>query len=48
LDPQRRLYAWFEPDAMKQLLAEHFNGREDNGKRIYTLAMLALWLENSP
>ena len=36
---------WFRPDAIERLLAEHEAGRADNGHRLWTLAMLELWLQ---
>jgi len=37
------LKQWFDKNAMNTLLEEHRAGRADHGKRIYALAMLALW-----
>ena len=37
------LAAWFNPDAVTDLLAEHESGRVDHGKRIWALVMLSLW-----
>ena len=34
---------WFEHTTMDAMLNEHHTGRVDHGKRIYALAMLALW-----
>ena len=34
---------WFEKRMLTTLLEEHRAGHEDHGKRIYALAMLALW-----
>jgi asparagine synthase (glutamine-hydrolysing) len=39
------MQTWFEPRAMQTLLDEHRTGREDHGKRLYALSMLALWLK---
>ena len=36
---------WFDRQMMTSLLEEHRLGRVDHGKRIYALAMLALWLK---
>ena len=37
------LSQWFETNTIQALLEEHRTGRTDHGKRIYALAMLALW-----
>ena len=37
---------YFERGALQSLLDEHRAGRQDHGKRLYALAMLALWLED--
>jgi asparagine synthase (glutamine-hydrolysing) len=34
---------WFERAAVERLLAEHADGRADNGHRLWTLVMLELW-----
>ncbi len=34
---------WFDVEPRRQLLDEHLAGRADHGKRIYALAVLALW-----
>jgi asparagine synthase (glutamine-hydrolysing) len=34
---------WFDRNVMTSMLEEHRLGRVDHGKRIYALAMLALW-----
>ena len=34
---------WFDREMITSLLEEHRAGRADHGKRIYALAMLALW-----
>jgi asparagine synthase (glutamine-hydrolysing) len=39
------MQTWFEKSAMESLLNEHRAGREDHGKRLYALSMLALWME---
>ena len=36
---------WFDRKMMASLLEEHRAGRVDHGKRIYALAMLALWMK---
>jgi asparagine synthase (glutamine-hydrolysing) len=41
----RSMQMYFERSALQSLLDEHRAGREDHGKRLYALAMLALWLE---
>ncbi len=37
------LNEWFDQKEMTSILEEHRVGRLDHGKRIYALAMLALW-----
>ena len=37
------LHQWFNTHVMNTILDEHRAGRVDHGKRIYALAMLALW-----
>ena len=39
------LNQWFDRKMMTSLLEEHRAGRVDHGKRIYALAMLALWMK---
>ncbi|MGE5249159.1 MAG: asparagine synthase (glutamine-hydrolyzing) [Bacteroidota bacterium] len=34
---------WFEREAMAHLIEEHHSARMDHGKRLYALAMLAVW-----
>lgn len=41
------LNQWFNKNVMNALLEEHRAGRADHGKRIYALAMLALWVKGS-
>jgi asparagine synthase (glutamine-hydrolysing) len=36
---------WFDRKTITSLLEEHRLGRVDHGKRIYALAMLALWMK---
>ena len=36
---------WFNTDQIENLLNEHQSGRSDHGKRIWSLLMLALWME---
>lgn len=43
LAPQSPLAAWFQPEALGRLMAEHQAGRQDHGKRIWALACLAIW-----
>lgn len=38
------LRTWFRPQPLQSLLDEHLRGRADHGKRLYALAVLALWL----
>jgi asparagine synthase (glutamine-hydrolysing) len=35
----------FEPHAVQRLFDEHWNGRDDHGKRLWALLMLELWLQ---
>jgi asparagine synthase (glutamine-hydrolysing) len=35
---------WFRPEAVERLLVDHEAGRADHGHRLWTLAMLELWL----
>jgi asparagine synthase (glutamine-hydrolysing) len=35
--------SWFRPSTLHRLLDEHITGKENHGKRIYTLVMLSLW-----
>jgi asparagine synthase (glutamine-hydrolysing) len=44
LDERARGRGWFRPEAVERLLAEHETGRADHGHRLWTLAMLELWL----
>lgn len=37
------LSAWFNESVLQTLLDEHVQARADHGKRLYALAMLALW-----
>jgi len=37
------LHTWFERDVLASLLDEHRSARFDHGKRLYALAMLAVW-----
>jgi asparagine synthase (glutamine-hydrolysing) len=39
------LNQWFDRKTMSSILEEHRAGREDHGKRIYALTMLALWMK---
>jgi asparagine synthase (glutamine-hydrolysing) len=39
------LHQWFDRKVMTSMLEEHRGGRIDHGKRIYALAMLALWMK---
>ncbi len=47
LGSESPLAEWFEKKTLSSLLEEHRAGRNDHGKRIYALAMLALWKQNS-
>jgi asparagine synthase (glutamine-hydrolysing) len=44
LDERARNRGWFRPQTVERLLAEHDAGRADHGHRLWTLAMLELWL----
>jgi asparagine synthase (glutamine-hydrolysing) len=39
------LGGWFNRPVLQSLLLEHSGGREDHGKRLYALVMLALWAD---
>ena len=41
------LQAWFNPSALETILDEHRTGRENHGKRIWALVMLALWMKRT-
>ena len=43
LDTSSSLNRWFNRPAVEALIDEHNQGREDHGKRLYALSMLALW-----
>jgi len=43
LAPESPLAAWFQPQALARLLAEHQAGKQDHGKRIWALTCLAIW-----
>jgi asparagine synthase (glutamine-hydrolysing) len=44
LDGAARHRGWFRPEAVEALLRDHEAGRADHGHRLWTLAMLELWL----
>jgi asparagine synthase (glutamine-hydrolysing) len=44
LGERARARGWFRPEAVRQLLDEHEAERADHGHRLWTLAMLELWL----
>jgi asparagine synthase (glutamine-hydrolysing) len=44
LGERARERGWFRPDTVERLLAEHEGRRADHGHRLWTLAMLELWL----
>ncbi len=47
LSPSRiRAMGWFKPDAVTQILEDHWQGRRDNNRSIWTLLCLVLWYEN--
>ena len=37
---------WFRPDAVARMLEDHWQGRRDNNRAIWTLLCLVLWYEN--
>jgi asparagine synthase (glutamine-hydrolysing) len=41
--PGNPVSEWFEATTIERVLAEHQTGRVDHGKRLYALAVLALW-----
>jgi len=41
--PGNLVSEWFEAATVERVLAEHQTGRIDHGKRLYALAVLALW-----
>jgi asparagine synthase (glutamine-hydrolysing) len=43
LDERARSRGWFRTEAVEGLLADHVDGRADNGHRLWTLVMLELW-----
>ena len=43
LDSDNCIKLWFNPSVVRALLDEHKRGKENHGKRIYALAVLALW-----
>jgi asparagine synthase (glutamine-hydrolysing) len=47
LSPARvRAMGWFRPSAVTQILEDHWQGRRDNNRSIWTLLCLVLWYEN--
>jgi asparagine synthase (glutamine-hydrolysing) len=47
LSPARiRDMGWFKPDAVTRILEDHWQGRRDNNRAIWTLLCLVLWYEN--
>ena len=43
LGDQTHLGTWFKSSTLDSILTEHREGRQNHGKRIYTLVMLGLW-----
>lgn len=41
------LQNWFKPEPLRGYLDEHRSGRVDHGKRLYALAMLAVWAQRA-
>ena len=46
LEPRTLQRGYFQPQAVQQLLDEHFRGRRDHSHRIWRLLMLELWHRN--
>ncbi len=46
LEPRSLQRGYFEPRAVRQLLAEHFSGRQDHSRRIWQLLVIELWHRN--
>jgi asparagine synthase (glutamine-hydrolysing) len=46
LEPRTLQRGYFKPQAVRQLLDEHFRGRRDQSARIWRLLMLELWHRN--
>jgi asparagine synthase (glutamine-hydrolysing) len=47
LDVGSPLQQWFRPEALNRYLEEHAQRRQDHGKRLYALSMLAIWAAQS-
>ncbi len=43
-DPAGPLQGWFRAEALQRILDEHARGKQDHGKRLWTLAVLSEWL----
>src|SRR5262249_30217195 len=43
----RSLSEWFRPVAVQRLLEDHEDGRVNNGKRLWALAVFAVWLDKA-
>jgi asparagine synthase (glutamine-hydrolysing) len=46
LEPKTLQRGYFNPQAVKQLLDEHFRGRRNHSDRIWRMLMLELWHRN--
>ena len=46
LEPRSLQRGYFNPQGVRQILAEHFEGRRDQSGRIWRLLMLELWHRN--
>jgi asparagine synthase (glutamine-hydrolysing) len=44
--PRIEAMGFFRPQAVSQILADHFAGRKDNNRPIWTLLCIVLWYEN--
>jgi hypothetical protein len=38
------MFAFIKPESVRQLLADHRSGRQDNHKLLFSLVMLEQWL----
>jgi asparagine synthase (glutamine-hydrolysing) len=46
LEPRTLQRGYFDPQALRELLDEHFRGRRDHSGKIWVLLMLELWHRN--
>ncbi|MDH5507915.1 MAG: asparagine synthase C-terminal domain-containing protein, partial [Anaerolineae bacterium] len=47
LAPDGQISHWFQRPAIEAILSEHQSGKVDHGKRLWALAVLALWAQNN-